>query len=57
MARDISSARRRPYKGLYPTTPSASLEDLVSRVVPAVALVQAGSSRGTGFFIARATAC
>lgn len=36
-----------------PTTPTASLEDLVSRVVPAVALVHAGSSRGTGFFIAR----
>ena len=36
-----------------PTTPSAPLEDLVSRVVPTVALVQAGASRGTGFFIAR----
>ena len=31
----------------------APLEDLVSRVVPAVALVQAGQNRGTGFFIAR----
>jgi len=29
------------------------LEDLVSRVVPAVALIQAGQNRGTGFFIAR----
>jgi hypothetical protein len=29
------------------------LEDLVSRVVPAVAFVQAGQARGTGFFIAR----
>jgi hypothetical protein len=29
------------------------LEDLVSRVVPAVAFVQAGQNRGTGFFIAR----
>ncbi len=28
-----------------------SLEDLVSRVVPAVASIQAGGSRGTGFFI------
>ena len=36
-----------------PVAPSAPLEDLVSRVVPAVALVQAGSSRGTGFFITR----
>jgi S1-C subfamily serine protease len=37
-------------------TPAPSpgpLEDLVSRVVPAVAFVQAGSSRGTGFFITR----
>ncbi len=33
--------------------PDAPLEDLVSRVVPAVALVQAGQNRGTGFFIAR----
>ena len=29
------------------------LEDLVSRVVPAVALILAGQNRGTGFFIAR----
>jgi S1-C subfamily serine protease len=33
--------------------PAAPLEDLVSRVVPAVAFVQAGQARGTGFFIAR----
>lgn len=31
--------------------PAISLEDLVSRVVPAVASIQAGTSRGTGFFI------
>ncbi len=42
-----------PVTTVNPATPSASLEDLVSRVVPAVALVHAGSSRGTGFFIAR----
>jgi hypothetical protein len=29
------------------------LEELVSRVVPAVAFVQAGQNRGTGFFISR----
>jgi len=29
------------------------LEELVSRVVPAVAFIQAGQNRGTGFFIAR----
>jgi S1-C subfamily serine protease len=34
-----------------PPANSGSLEDLVSRVVPAVASIQAGSSRGTGFFI------
>ena len=32
---------------------AAPLEDLVSRVVPAVAFVQAGQARGTGFFITR----
>lgn len=32
---------------------TARLEDLVSRVVPAVAFIQAGQNRGTGFFIAR----
>lgn len=42
-----------PVTAVGPATPAAPLEDLVSRVVPAVALVQAGSSRGTGFFIAR----
>jgi hypothetical protein len=36
------------------TTPERQpLEELVSRVVPAVAFVQAGINRGTGFFIAR----
>ena len=37
-----------------PTTtppPAASLEDVVSRVLPAVASITAGPSRGTGFFI------
>ena len=36
-----------------PGASAAPLEDLVSRVVPAVAFVQAGQARGTGFFIAR----
>jgi putative serine protease PepD len=31
--------------------PSASLEDIVSRVLPAVASITAGQSRGTGFFV------
>jgi hypothetical protein len=42
--------------GPFPVANSAAaapLEDLVSRVVPAVAFVQAGQARGTGFFIAR----
>jgi S1-C subfamily serine protease len=30
---------------------SSSLEDVVSRIIPAVAAIDAGSSRGTGFFI------
>lgn len=30
---------------------SSSLEDVVSRVIPAVASIDAGTSRGTGFFI------
>jgi hypothetical protein len=34
-------------------TEAPKLEDLVSRVVPAVAFIQAGQNRGTGFFIAR----
>jgi len=32
-------------------SPAASLEDMVSRIVPAVASIDAGNSRGTGFFI------
>ena len=31
--------------------PSGSLEDVVSRVLPAVASISAGQSRGTGFFV------
>ena len=31
--------------------PTSSLEDVVSRVLPAVASIDAGGSRGTGFFI------
>ena len=44
-----------PVRDAAPTvTPpeNAPLEDLVSRVVPAVAFIQAGQNRGTGFFIA-----
>jgi S1-C subfamily serine protease len=33
-------------------SPLAPLEDMVSRIVPAVAAIEAGRSRGTGFFIA-----
>ena len=31
--------------------PTSSLEDMVSRIVPAVASIEAGAVRGTGFFI------
>ena len=35
-----------------PTTPSpSSIEDLVSRALPAVVTIQAGNARGTGFFV------
>jgi S1-C subfamily serine protease len=33
------------------TTPPDSLEDVVSRILPAVASITAGPSRGTGFFV------
>src|SRR5439155_2224998 len=38
-----------------PVPASASLEDLVSRVSPAVVTIEASSGRGSGFFIARDT--
>jgi hypothetical protein len=38
--------------GTRPPAGPVLLEDLVSRVLPAVASIQAGMSRGTGFFIA-----
>ena len=34
-----------------PTLPPASLEDVVGRVLPAVASITAGQARGTGFFV------
>jgi S1-C subfamily serine protease len=34
-----------------PVSTSTSLEDVVSRVLPAVASISAGQSRGTGFFV------
>jgi S1-C subfamily serine protease len=34
-----------------PLPPASSLEDVVSRILPAVASITAGQSRGTGFFI------
>jgi hypothetical protein len=46
-----------PAPAATPTAPAlapaaaASLEDVVSRVIPAVAAIDAGQSRGTGFFI------
>jgi len=41
----VSSPDRRP------TTTSGSLEDVIARVLPAVVSIQAGSGRGTGFFV------
>ena len=34
-----------------PAAPTSSLEDLVARAVPAVAAIQAGNARGSGFFV------
>ena len=34
-----------------PATSAATLEDVVGRVLPAVASIEAGGSRGTGFFV------
>jgi S1-C subfamily serine protease len=33
------------------TTPAATLEDVVAAALPAVAAIQAGNARGTGFFV------
>jgi S1-C subfamily serine protease len=38
-----------------PAPPAASIEDVVATALPAVAAVQAGNARGTGFFVRRDT--
>ena len=44
--------RRRPEPSLSrPPALSAALEDVVARVLPSVVTIQAGSGRGTGFFV------
>jgi hypothetical protein len=40
-----------PTETTLPSSTSSSLEDVVSRVLPAVASISAGQSRGTGFFV------
>src|SRR5262245_28891569 len=40
-----------PAPTVVPPAPPDSLEDIVSRILPAVASITAGQSRGTGFFI------
>jgi len=40
-----------PAKGPAPPPDPETLEEVVARVVPAVASIQAGQSRGTGFFV------
>ncbi len=47
-----AAGRALPATAAGGVAPAASLEDVVSRVVPAVAAITAGSSRGTGFFVA-----
>ena len=48
---DSSTDLPEPTTAPEPLPATASLEDVVSRVLPAVASITAGPSRGTGFFI------
>jgi S1-C subfamily serine protease len=48
---DLSTDLPEPATAPEPLPTTASLEDVVSRVLPAVASITAGPSRGTGFFI------
>jgi len=48
---DSSTDLPEPATAPEPLPATASLEDVVSRVLPAVASITAGPSRGTGFFI------
>ena len=48
---DSSTDLPEPATAPEPLSATASLEDVVSRVLPAVASITAGPSRGTGFFI------
>lgn len=47
----VSSDGDAPAAAAPVPTPAASLEDVVSDILPAVASIQAGQARGTGFFI------
>jgi len=51
------NAPNAPNAALAPTAPSipSSLEDLVSRSIPAIVSIEAGQSRGSGFFVAPRT--
>ena len=39
----------------HPTAPGSSLEDVVSRAIPAIVSIEAGQGRGSGFFVAPRT--
>ena len=49
--RTLGAAHERMPIGIPAATAPASLEDLVSRVLPAVVSISAGDSRGSGFFV------
>jgi S1-C subfamily serine protease len=44
-----------PGNPVNPASPAGSLEDIISRVMPAVVLIETPAGRGSGFFIARDT--
>jgi S1-C subfamily serine protease len=44
-----------PASAPTPTTPPASIEEMVDRVMPAVVLIETTAGRGSGFFISRDT--
>jgi S1-C subfamily serine protease len=48
---DASTESTTPTTAPEPLPATASLEDVVSRILPAVASITAGPSRGTGFFV------
>ena len=55
IAPDAPIALTAPIAPIAPTVPTAALEDVVSRAIPAIVSIEAGPSRGSGFFAAPRT--